>query len=91
VGEKRPNPFGIFDMHGNVWEWCWDGYGADYYKRSPVDDPQGAEWAPERVSRGGCWYDGPRIAPSAFRFRFVPERRNDLLGFRLARVQSVRW
>jgi formylglycine-generating enzyme required for sulfatase activity len=90
VGEKRPNPFGLFDMHGNVWEWCWDGYAADYYKGSPVDDPPGPDGASGRVIRGGGWYSGPRYARSADRIRSAPGNRDFYLGFRLARVQSVR-
>src|SRR5262249_22724604 len=90
VGEKKPNAFGLYGMHGNVWEWCWDGYGADYYQRSPADDPRGPELASPRVIRGGSWYDDPRSARSAYRGRYAPEIRLSLLGFRLARVQSSR-
>jgi formylglycine-generating enzyme required for sulfatase activity len=77
-------------MHGNVWEWCWDGYDADYYKRSPVDDPRGAEGAPYRVNRGGNWINYPRDDRSANRTRNSPGDRYNNLGFRLALVQSGR-
>jgi formylglycine-generating enzyme required for sulfatase activity len=90
VGQKRPNAFDLFDMHGNVWEWCWDGYAADYYKGSPVDDPPGASGASSRVFRGGCWISEPPFVRSAFRNWFTPDFRDYRLGFRLARVQSVR-
>jgi formylglycine-generating enzyme required for sulfatase activity len=88
VGQKGPNAFGLYDMHGNVWEWCWDGHAADYYQRSPVDDPRGAEGASFRVYRGGCFRDQPPYARSAVRFRDSPVGRSILLGFRLARGQS---
>jgi len=89
VGRFRPNTFGLFDMHGNVWEWCSDGYSADYYKETPVDDPAGAVGASDRVIRGGCWYSRPRrLARSASRSGSVPGDRYSNLGFRLVLVQS---
>ena len=53
VGCYLPNEFGLYDMHGNVWEWCSDGYAANYYNLSPRDDPRGASGASNRVFRGG--------------------------------------
>jgi formylglycine-generating enzyme required for sulfatase activity len=89
VRELKPNAFGLYDMHGNVWEWCWDGYDENYYARfarSPVDDPVGPGGAAHRVIRGGSWvYDG-RGCRSADRSRVEPERRGSFLGFRAARV-----
>jgi formylglycine-generating enzyme required for sulfatase activity len=85
VGEKRPNPLGLYDMHGNVFESCWDGYAADYYRSSPPEDPRGPEGAPVRVLRGGSWISDPPWARSAIRRMDAPESRNRYLGFRLAR------
>jgi formylglycine-generating enzyme required for sulfatase activity len=90
VGEKRPNGLGLFDMHGNVYEWCWDGYGDDYYKQSAEDDPRGLDGASSRVRRGGGWYSNPRHARSAVRYWNEPGLRYFDLGFRLAVVQSSR-
>ena len=88
VGRFRPNAFGLYDMHGNVWEWCWDGYDADYYQESPVEDPSGPSGASARVLRGGSWSNYPRRARSAYRNGSAPGFRNNGLGFRLARVQA---
>ena len=58
VGKKKPNDWGLYDMHGNAWEWCKDWYDADYYRKSPVLDPPGGE-SDHHVLRGGAWADGP--------------------------------
>jgi formylglycine-generating enzyme required for sulfatase activity/serine/threonine protein kinase len=90
VGEKSSNQFGLYDMHGNVWEWCWDGHDIGYYTQSPSNDPRGVDGASCRVFRGGGWLHDPRDARSAYRDWSSPGYRYDFLGFRLARVPSVR-
>lgn len=83
VAGKEPNPWGMFDMLGNVFEWTSDWYGP--YADDPVIDPRGPEHGTERVRRGGAWSGGPGKARAAFRFANGPIARFDYLGFRLAR------
>jgi formylglycine-generating enzyme len=68
-----PNAWGLFDMHGNVWEWCGDWYGD--YSTEGVQDPQGADEGTTRVLRGGCWYERKTKCRSAFRHKFGPNGR----------------
>jgi formylglycine-generating enzyme required for sulfatase activity len=88
VGEKQPNAFGLYDMHGNVWEWCWDWYHAGYHVQSLAEDPRGPDEATRRVNRGGDWYYGPQYARSAYREGGEPGLRSNRVGFRVARVQG---
>lgn len=94
VGLKKPNPFGLFDMHGNVQEWCGDGYAAAEYAKhegKAVLDPQGPSGqASNRVVRGGGWIDVPGFCRSAHRLRYSPVNRYSDLGFRVLTVQSSR-
>ncbi len=75
-------------MHGNVWEWCQDRYGYDYYEKSPKDDPTGPTSGSSRVIRSGGWYDGARYCRSAYRYGNTPGRRDSGIGFRVAQVPS---
>jgi formylglycine-generating enzyme required for sulfatase activity len=87
VGEKRPNAFGLFDMHGNIREWCWDWFDKDYYEHGPKVDPTGGDAGPTRIYRGGYWASNTWDTRSAVRGNEpgMSDAPNLEVGFRLAR------
>lgn len=85
VGQKQPNAFGLYDMLGNVWEWCQDNYGP--YDAAPQSDPLGASSGPSRVCRGGCWR-GIKGSRSPRRLGYGPGHRDANLGLRLVGFRS---
>jgi len=82
VKQFKANSWGLYDMGGNLWQWCEDWYGD--YPNGPIEDPKGSNTGTLRSVRGGSWYDLARHCRAAIRFRLVPANRNDIFGFRLA-------
>ena len=79
----KPNPWGLYDMHGNVYEWCWDWHDDTYYSVSPSDDPQGPSNGSFRALRGGSWDHIGNFCRAAARARGAPDGVNDCIGFRV--------
>jgi formylglycine-generating enzyme required for sulfatase activity len=88
VRSYKPNAWGLYDMHGNVWEWCSDWYDADYYRQNPRQDPPGPSEGSYRVFRGSCWNNDGQNCRSAYRSWGDPSDRVSTLGFRVALVLS---
>jgi formylglycine-generating enzyme required for sulfatase activity len=85
VGPYKPNAWGLYDMHGNVWEWCSDLFDPIYYLNSPSTDPRGPERGQSHVARGGSWTDSGAFCRSAMRGNGQPDYRTNFAGFRVAR------
>ena len=83
TGLKKANAFNLYDMAGNLWEWCNDWFGADYYQVTPASDPQGPTDGTERVIRGGSWMHSDYFTGSGVRSKIMPSAANASIGFRV--------
>ena len=90
TGQKQPNPFGLYDICGNVWQWCNDFYKVDYYQESPKEDPRGPKAGEAKVVRGGAWRFSAESCRSGYRYSENPGYSDvcfgyDIYGFRCVR------
>lgn len=83
VGEKKPNRLGLYDMTGNIWQWCSDWFSADYYQNSPQDNPKGPAAGFFRVSRGGDWDNVPQNIQTTVRWEYSGGEGDNRIGFRV--------
>ena len=86
VGGKKPNPWGLYDMHSDVFQWCADYYAKDFYEKSPGKDPHNLDKADNRVVRGGCWHAVARLCRSANRNWAKPDLSTYDYGFRVVMI-----
>ena len=88
VAHKKPNAWGLYDLHGNVWEWCLDWY-APSYPGGKAADPTGAKSGLKRVVRGGCWNNPAAVCRAANRNAYPPGRRSNGVGFRVVLAPNI--